>query len=486
MSMKLKDPTLLRQQAYVGGAWVDADDGSTAVVTNPANGETIATVPLCGAAETSRAIAAAQVAQRAWAKVTAKERAAVLRKLNDLMLANADDLALIMTTEQGKPLAESRGEIVYAASFIEWFAEEARRVYGDTIPAAQSDRRILALKQPIGVTAAITPWNFPTAMLTRKAGPALAAGCAMVVKPALQTPLSALAFAELAQRAGVPAGLLSVLTGKATAIGGELTSNPVVRKLTFTGSTEVGRTLMRQCADTVKKVSLELGGNAPFIVFDDADVDAAVEGAMASKYRNTGQTCVCTNRVYVQRGIYEAFSAKLADKVRALKVGAGIDAGVTQGPLIDENAVRKVEDHVADAIEKGGKVLVGGKRHALGHTFFEPTVIGMATVDMKLAREETFGPVAPLFVFDTEEEVVAAANDTEFGLASYFYTRDAARVWRVGEALEFGMVGINTGLISTAEAPFGGVKQAGLGREGSRYGLDDYLEIKYLCVAGLG
>jgi succinate-semialdehyde dehydrogenase/glutarate-semialdehyde dehydrogenase len=443
-------------------------------------------VPLCGAAETARAIAAAQVAQRAWAKVTAKERAAVLRKLNDLMLANADDLALIMTTEQGKPLAESRGEIVYAASFIEWFAEEARRVYGDTIPAAQGDRRILALKQPIGVTAAITPWNFPTAMLTRKAGPALAAGCAMVVKPALQTPLSALAFAVLAERAGVPAGLLSVVTGEAVPIGGELTSNPTVRKLTFTGSTGVGRLLMRQCADTVKKVSLELGGNAPFIVFDDADLDAAVEGAMASKYRNTGQTCVCTNRLYVQRGVYEAFSAKLVEKVRAMKVGSGLEAGVTQGPLIDENAVRKVESHVADAVEKGGEVLVGGKRHVLGRTFFEPTVIGRATKDMKLAREETFGPVAPIFVFDTEEEVIAAANDTEFGLASYFYTRDAARVWRVGEALEFGMVGINTGLISTAEAPFGGVKQAGLGREGSRYGLDDYLEIKYLCMAGLG
>ncbi len=485
MQIQLKDPSLLRQQAYVAGHWVNADDGRSASVINPATGQEVATVPLCGVVETERAIQAAQIAQRHWGRCPAKERAMILRKLNALMLDNADDLALIMTTEQGKPLSESRGEIVYAASFIDWFAEEARRVYGDCIPAPQGDRRILALKQPIGVTAAITPWNFPTAMLTRKAGPALAAGCSMVVKPALQTPLSALAFAALAERAGLPAGLLSVVTGDAIAIGGELTANPVVRKLTFTGSTGVGRTLMSQCADTVKRVSLELGGNAPFIVFEDADLDAAVEGAIASKYRNTGQTCVCTNRFYVQRKVYTAFAAKLVDKVRALKVGSGVEPGVTQGPLIDENAVRKVETHIADALSKGGELLVGGKRHELGRTFFEPTVIGLANNTMKLAHEETFGPLAPLFVFDTEEEVVAAANETEFGLASYVYTRDMARVWRVGEALEFGMVGINTGLISTAEAPFGGVKQAGLGREGSRYGMDDYLEVKYLCVAGL-
>lgn len=485
MSIKLKDPTLLRQKAYVAGQWVNADDGTTAIVSNPATGEQVATVPNCGAAETARAIKAAQIAQRAWGRRPAKERSAILRKINDLMLENASDLALIMTTEQGKPLAESRGEIVYAASFIEWFAEEARRVYGDAIPAPQSDRRILALKQAIGVTAAITPWNFPTAMLTRKAGPALASGCSMVVKPALQTPLSALAFAVLAERAGLPAGLLSVVTGDAIAIGGELTANPIVRKLTFTGSTGVGRTLMRQCADTVKKVSLELGGNAPFIVFEDADLDAAVEGAIASKFRNTGQTCVCTNRFYIQRKVYEAFAARLVEKVCALRVGSGVEPGVTQGPLIDENAVRKVEGHIADALSKGGELLLGGKRHGLGQTFFEPTVIGLANNAMKLAQEETFGPVAPLFVFDTEDEVLAAANDTEFGLASYVYTSDAARTWRVGEALEFGMVGINTGLISTAEAPFGGVKQAGLGREGSRYGLEDYLEIKYLCLAGL-
>jgi len=487
MSMlKLKDPSLLRQQAFIAGEWADADDRETLPVVNPASGQPIGSVPLCGSAETERAIAAAEVAQRAWARRPAKERSAILRKLNDLMLANQDDLALIMTTEQGKPLAESKGEIAYAASFIEWFAEEARRVYGDTIPAPQSDRRILALKQPIGVTAAITPWNFPTAMLTRKAGPALAAGCAMVVKPASQTPFSALAFAELADRAGLPKGLLSVLTGSASKIGGEMTRSPIVRKLTFTGSTEVGRTLMKQSADTIKKLSLELGGNAPFIVFDDADIDAAVEGAMVSKYRNTGQTCVCANRIYVQRGVLEAFTQKLVAKVNALKVGEGTEPGVTQGPLIDDKAVAKIEEHVADALAKGGRVLAGGKRHALGGRFYEPTVIGGATADMLVAREETFGPLAPIFAFDTEDEAIAQANATEFGLASYFYSRDIGRVMRVAEALECGIVGVNTGLISTAEAPFGGVKQSGLGREGSRYGLDEFLEIKYVCLAGLG
>ena len=417
--------------------------------------------------------------------MSAKERAAILRKLNDLMLANTDDLALIMTSEQGKPLAEAKGEIAYAASFIEWFADEARRTYGDTIPAPLGDRRILAIKQPVGTTAAITPWNFPTAMLTRKAGPALAAGCSMVVKPATQTPFSALAFAELAERAGVPKGLLSVLTGSASQIGGEMTRNPLVRKLTFTGSTEVGRLLMRQSADTIKKLSLELGGNAPFIVFDDADLDAAVEGAMISKYRNTGQTCVCANRIYVQKGVLKAFTDKLVAKVNGLKVGSGVDAGVTQGPLIDDKAVAKIEEHIADAKAKGGTVLTGGKRHALGGLFFEPTVVSGATADMLFAKEETFGPLAPIFAFDTEEEVLALANDSEFGLAAYFYSRDVGRVMRVAERLESGMVGVNTGLISTAEAPFGGVKQSGLGREGSRYGLDEFMEMKYICLGGL-
>ena len=483
--LKLKDPSLFKQQAYVAGQWIAADDGKTVAVTNPANGETIGTVPVCGAKETERAIAAADKAQKAWRVVSAKERAAILRKLNDLMLANTDDLALIMTSEQGKPLAEAKGEIAYAASFIEWFADEARRTYGDTIPAPLGDRRILAIKQPVGTTAAITPWNFPTAMLTRKAGPALAAGCSMVVKPATQTPFSALAFAELAERAGVPKGLLSVLTGSASQIGGEMTRNPLVRKLTFTGSTEVGRLLMRQSADTIKKLSLELGGNAPFIVFDDADLDAAVEGAMISKYRNTGQTCVCANRIYVQKGVLKAFTDKLVAKVNGLKVGSGVDAGVTQGPLIDDKALAKIEEHIADAKAKGGTVLTGGKRHALGGLFFEPTVVGGATNDMLFAKEETFGPLAPIFAFDTEEEVLARANDTEFGLAAYFYSRDVGRVMRVAERLESGMVGVNTGLISTAEAPFGGVKQSGLGREGSRYGLDEFMEIKYICLAGL-
>ncbi|AOE91356.1 NAD-dependent succinate-semialdehyde dehydrogenase [Ralstonia pseudosolanacearum] len=485
----LNDPALWRTQAFLAGAWTDADDGSTRDVTDPATGRVIGTVPAMGAAETRRAIEAAQAAQRAWRKVTARERARILRKLADLMLEHQQDLARILTAEQGKPLPEATGEIAYAASFIEWFAEEARRVYGDTIPAPQGDRRIVVNKEPIGVTAAITPWNFPIAMMTRKVGPALAAGCAMVVKPALETPYSALAFAELAARAGVPAGLLSIVTGDAQGIGGELTANPVVRKLSFTGSTAVGRLLMRQCADDVKKLSLELGGNAPFIVFDDADLDAAVEGAMVAKYRNAGQTCVCANRFYVQRGIYDAFAARLSEAVRALRVGNGAEPGVQQGPLIHQRAMDKVRAHVDDAVAQGARVLVGGKPHALsaqGGAFFEPTVIVDARPGMLVAHEETFGPLAALIPFDTEDEAVAAANDTEFGLAAYFYTRDLGRAWRVSEALESGMVGVNTGLISTAEAPFGGVKQSGLGREGSKYGIDEYLEIKYVCMAGLG
>ncbi|MET2525005.1 NAD-dependent succinate-semialdehyde dehydrogenase [Ralstonia sp. SM1884_UCD616_TZ26] len=485
----LNDPALWRTQAFLAGAWTDADDGSTRDVTDPATGRVIGTVPAMGAAETRRAIEAAQAAQRAWRKVTARERARILRKLADLMLEHQQDLARILTAEQGKPLPEATGEIAYAASFIEWFAEEARRVYGDTIPTPQGDRRIVVNKEPIGVTAAITPWNFPIAMMTRKVGPALAAGCAMVVKPALETPYSALAFAELAARAGVPAGLLSIVTGDAQGIGGELTANPVVRKLSFTGSTAVGRLLMRQCADDVKKLSLELGGNAPFIVFDDADLDAAVEGAMVAKYRNAGQTCVCANRFYVQRGIYDAFAARLSEAVRALRVGNGAEPGVQQGPLIHQRAMDKVRAHVDDAVAQGARVLVGGKPHALsaqGGAFFEPTVIVDARPGMLVAHEETFGPLAALIPFDTEDEAVAAANDTEFGLAAYFYTRDLGRAWRVSEALESGMVGVNTGLISTAEAPFGGVKQSGLGREGSKYGIDEYLEIKYVCMAGLG
>ncbi|ASL73383.1 NAD-dependent succinate-semialdehyde dehydrogenase [Ralstonia solanacearum] len=485
----LNDPALWRTQAFLAGAWADADDGSTRDVTDPATGRVIGTVPAMGAAETRRAIEAAQAAQRAWRKVTARERARILRKLADLMLEHQQDLARILTAEQGKPLPEATGEIAYAASFIEWFAEEARRVYGDTIPSPQGDRRIVVNKEPIGVTAAITPWNFPIAMMTRKVGPALAAGCAMVVKPALETPYSALAFAELAARAGVPAGLLSIVTGDAQGIGGELTANPVVRKLSFTGSTAVGRLLMRQCADDVKKLSLELGGNAPFIVFDDADLDAAVEGAIVAKYRNAGQTCVCANRFYVQRGIYDAFAARLSEAVRALRVGNGAEPGVQQGPLIHQRAMDKVRAHVDDAVAQGARVLVGGKPHALsarGGAFFEPTVIVDARPGMLVAHEETFGPLAALIPFDTEDEAVAAANDTEFGLAAYFYTRDLGRAWRVSEALESGMVGVNTGLISTAEAPFGGVKQSGLGREGSKYGIDEYLEIKYVCMAGLG
>ncbi|WP_186164125.1 NAD-dependent succinate-semialdehyde dehydrogenase [Burkholderia gladioli] len=479
----LKDPSLLRQQIYLAGEWQGAASGASFEVRNPANGELLGSVPLAGAAETRRAIEAANAAWPAWRRRTAKERAAILRKWYELMLAHADDLALILTTEQGKPLAEARGEILYAASFIEWFAEEGKRVYGDTIPTPAGDKRIVVTKEPVGVCAAITPWNFPAAMITRKVGPALAAGCPIVVKPAEATPFSALALAVLAERAGVPAGVFSVITGDPKAIGGELTGNATVRKLSFTGSTPVGRLLMAQCAPTVKKVSLELGGNAPFIVFDDADLDAAVEGAIASKYRNSGQTCVCTNRFYVHDKVYDAFAAKLAAAVEKLKVGRGTEAGVMQGPLINEAAVLKVEAHIEDALAKGASIATGGKRHALGHGFFEPTVLTGVTPDMKVAKEETFGPLAPLFRFASDEEVIGFANDTEFGLAAYFYSRDIGRVWRVAEALEYGMVGINTGLISNEVAPFGGVKQSGLGREGSHYGIDDYVVIKYLCLA---
>jgi succinate-semialdehyde dehydrogenase/glutarate-semialdehyde dehydrogenase len=462
--LQLKDPTLLRHQAYVNGAWADADGGQTINVSNPATGEHIGTVPLMGAAETRRAIEAANAAWPAWRKKTAKERAAVLRRWHDLILENADDLALIMTTEQGKPLPEAKGEVQFGASFIEWFAEEGKRVAGDTLQSPWPDRRLVITKEPIGVCAAITPWNFPAAMITRKVGPALAAGCPMVLTPAEATPFSALALAVLAERAGVPAGVFSIVTGAPKDIGGEMTSNPIVRKLTFTGSTQVGRLLAEQCAPTIKKLSLELGGNAPFIVFDDADLDAAVEGAIASKYRNAGQTCVCANR---------------------LKVGNGIEAGVTQGPLIDAKAVAKVEEHVADALGKGGRLLAGGKRHALGNGFFEPTIIADVTNDMRVATEETFGPLAPLFRFKTDDEVIALANNTEFGLAAYFYSRDIGRIWRVAEGLETGMVGVNTGLISNEIAPFGGVKQSGLGREGSTYGIEDYLVIKYICMGGI-
>ncbi|WP_373987322.1 NAD-dependent succinate-semialdehyde dehydrogenase [Duganella sp. BuS-21] len=481
----LDDPSLLRQQAYIGGVWCDADNGATTIVTNPATGAQLGTVPRMGVDETRRAIAAADAAWPAWRRRGAKERAIILRAWHDLMLANSTDLARIMTAEQGKPLAESTGEIGYAASFIEWFAEEAKRVAGDTLASPWPDRRILVTREPIGVCAAITPWNFPSAMITRKAGPALAAGCPMVLKPAELTPFSALALAVLAERAGVPPGVFSVVTGASRAIGGEMTANPTVRKLTFTGSTEVGRVLMAQSAPTIKKLSLELGGNAPFIVFDDADLDQAVIGAMASKFRNAGQTCVCANRLYVQAGVYEAFAAKLAVAVAALKVGDGMEAGVTQGPLIEEKAVHKIEQHIADALRQGARLVSGGKRHALGSTFFEPTILADVTKDMLVAREETFGPLAPLFRFEHEAEVLTLANDTEFGLAAYFYTRDVGRVWRVSEGLESGMVGVNTGLISTEMAPFGGVKQSGLGREGSRYGMDDYLVTKYVCIGGI-
>ncbi|TDK62753.1 NADP-dependent succinate-semialdehyde dehydrogenase [Sapientia aquatica] len=483
--LNLKDPSLLKQQAYVNGLWCDADNGETIPVTNPATGALLGTVPNMGAEEARRAINGANAAFKAWRGLLAKERSAILKKWFELMLANSDDLAAIMTAEQGKSLTEAKGEITYAASFLEWFAEEGKRIYGETIPTPAHGRRLMVTKDPIGVCAAITPWNFPSAMITRKAGPALAAGCPMVLKPAAQTPFSALALAELAHRAGVPSGIFSVVTGKASAIGGEMTANPIVRKLTFTGSTQIGQLLMRQSADTVKKLSLELGGNAPFIVFDDADLDAAVEGAMASKFRNSGQTCVCANRLYVQDKVYDAFVEKLRVAVQKLHVGDGSIAGVNQGPLIDQNAVAKVEEHIADAVAKGAKVELGGKRHALGHTFFEPTILSGVTQAMNVAREETFGPLAPVFRFHSDDEVIAMANDTEFGLASYFYSRDIGRIYKVAEQLEYGMVGINTGLISNEVAPFGGVKQSGLGREGSRYGMDDYLTVKYWCVSGI-
>src|SRR5215470_10325963 len=483
--MNLKDSRLFREACYVDGQWVQASSGATCGVDNPASGEIIGHVPKLSGAETRHAIEAVDRAFKPWAARTAKERAVVLRKWFDLMMENQEDLARLMTLEQGKPLVESRGEVAYAAAFLEWFGEEAKRVYGDTIPGHQGDKRIVVLKQPIGVVACITPWNFPLAMITRKAGPALAAGCTVIIKPATQTPFSALALAELAERAGVPKGVLNVITGAAKEIGLELTSSPIVRKLSFTGSTEVGKVLMAQCAGTIKKLSLELGGNAPFIVFDDADLDAAVEGAIASKYRNTGQTCVCTNRLLVQDRVYDAFAAKLVTAVKTLKPAPGLEPGATQGPLIDNAALEKVEEHVRDAQSKGAKLLAGGKKHVLGGRFYEPTVLAEVTPQMAVAREETFGPVAPLFRFKTEAEAIALANDTEFGLAAYFYGRDIARVWRVAEALEYGIVGINTGLISTEVAPFGGVKESGLGREGSQYGIEEFLEIKYLCMGGI-
>ncbi len=484
-AFQLKDMSLFRQQCYIDGAWVDADSKATIAVHNPADGARIGTVPNMGQAETRRAIEAANAAWPAWRAKTAKERAAILRKWFELMMANVEDLAVLMTVEQGKPLTESRGEIAYGASFIEWFAEEAKRIYGDTIPAQSPDRRIVVIKEPVGVCAAVTPWNFPNAMITRKAGPALAAGCTMVIKPASMTPYSALALCELAARAGIPKGVVSVVTGASGPIGKELTSNPLVRKFTFTGSTEVGKQLMQQCATTVKKVSLELGGNAPFIVFDDADLDAAAEGALASKYRNSGQTCVCANRVFVQDAVYDKFAKKLAEKVEAMKVGSGLEAGVVQGPLIDMKAVEKVEEHIADALAKGARVVTGGKRHEKGGQFFQPTVLADVNTSMKITHEETFGPVAPLYRFKTEEELIKLANDTEYGLAAYFYSRDIGRIWRVAEGIESGIVGINVGIISTEVAPFGGMKESGIGREGSKYGIDEFLEAKYLCMGGI-
>lgn len=483
--MQLSNPALFRERCYINGAWRDAESGETLAVTNPANGDVIARIPKMGGAEAREAIGHARDAQPGWSGLLAKERAQVLRRWFELMMENQEDLARLMTLEQGKPLGESRGEIAYAASFLEWFAEQAKRVNGEVIPQHQNDKRIVVLRQPVGVCVAITPWNFPSAMITRKVAPALAAGCTVVVKPATQTPLSALALCELAERAGVPAGVLSVVTGSSGEIGDEMTSNPHVRHLSFTGSTEVGRLLMRQCADSVIRVALELGGNAPFIVFDDADVDAAVEGAIMSKYRNAGQTCVCCNRIYVQDGVYEKFAARLVEAVSGMQVGDGLDDGVVQGPLIDMNAVEKVEDHIADAVGRGAEIRLGGGRHPLGGTFFQPTVLANVSADMKVAREETFGPLAPLFRFSEEAEVIRQANDTEFGLAAYFYSRDLARTWRVSEALEYGIVGINTGIISNEVAPFGGVKQSGIGREGSSHGIDEYLEMKYLCMGGI-
>ena len=481
----LSDSKLFRQQCYVDGQWVDADNGSTIDVTNPADGSVIGTVPNFGAAETRRAIEAANKAWPAWRKMLAKERSKLLRNWYNLMLEHQDDLARLMTAEQGKPLAESKGEIGYAASFIEWFAEEAKRVYGDTIPAPWEGKRIIVLKEPVGVVASITPWNFPAGMITRKCAPALAAGCPVVIKPASFTPYSALALAELAEQAGIPAGIVNVVTGSARDIGGEMTSNPIVRKLSFTGSTEIGKKLMEQCAATVKKISLELGGNAPFIVFDDADIDAAVQGAMASKFRNTGQTCVCANRIYVQDGVYDEFAKKLVAAADAMKVGPGLEGETQQGPLIEMAGLEKVEEHVEDATAKGAKLMTGGKRHKLGGTYYEPTVLTDVTAEMKIAHEETFGPVAPLFRFKTEEEVLQKANDTEYGLAAYFYTRDLGRSWRVAEGLESGIVAVNEGIFSTEVAPFGGMKESGIGREGSKYGIDEFIEVKYVCLGGI-
>jgi len=485
-ALPLADPDLLRTRCPIGGQWQDADSGAACEVANPATGAVLGTVPDMGAAETRRAIAAAHAAFPAWSKKTAKERAQVLRRLYQLMMEHQDDLALLMTAEQGKPLAEAKGEVAYSASFVEWFGEEAKRMYGETIPGHAADKRIMVLRQPVGVVAAITPWNFPSAMLGRKLGPALAAGCTVVCKPALQTPYSALALAVLAERAGLPAGVLNIVTGSdAAAIGTEMTGNPQVRKLSFTGSTSVGKKLMAQCAEGMKRVSLELGGNAPFIVFDDADLDAAVEGAIASKFRNTGQTCVCANRLFVHEAVYDAFAGKLCEAVNKLRVGDGLAGATDQGPLIDGKALEKVQEHVADAQAKGARVALGGKLHALGGTFYEPTVLLDVTAGMRIAQEETFGPVAPLFRFDSEQQVIALANDTEAGLAGYFYTRDLARAFRVAEALECGIVGVNTGLISTEVAPFGGIKQSGVGREGSQHGLHDYTELKYVCLGGI-
>lgn len=481
--MQLNDPSLLRQQSFINGQWCDAVSGDTLKVVNPATNAVIGYVPNMGQVETEMAIKAAEAALPAWRALTAKERGAKLRRWFELLNENSDDLALLMTTEQGKPLAEAKGEVTYAASFIEWFAEEAKRIYGDTIPGHQGDKRLMVIKQPVGVTAAITPWNFPAAMITRKAAPALAAGCTMVVKPAHQTPFTALAMAELAERAGIPVGVFSVLTGDAVQIGNEMCSNPIVRKLSFTGSTNIGIKLMAQCAPTLKKLSLELGGNAPFIVFNDANIDAAVEGAMIAKYRNAGQTCVCANRIYVQDGVYDEFALKLSTAVGKLKVGEGINEGVTTGPLINAAAVEKVQSHLIDAIAKGASVLAGGKVHDLGGNFFEPTVLTNVDKSMRVAREETFGPLAPLFKFSDVDDVIKQANDTEFGLAAYFYGRDISLVWKVAEALEYGMVGVNTGLISTEVAPFGGIKSSGLGREGSKFGIEEYLEIKYICMS---
>ena len=483
--LALKDPALLRQQCYVDGLWTHADDGGSMPIIDPATGAPVGTAPVFHAAETKRAIEAASRAWPAWRAKTAKERSAILRAWHDLMLANLDDLALILTTEQGKPLSESRGEVQIGAAYVEWFAEEAKRVYGDVIPTIANDRRFVVIKEPVGVCAAITPWNFPCSMITRKVSPALAAGCTVVIKPAEATPFSAFALAELADRAGFPPGVLNVITGDAPSIGGEMCANRTVRKLSFTGSTGVGRLLMKQVAPTIKKISLELGGNAPFIVFDDADLDAAAEGAIVSKYRNAGQTCVCANRFFVQQGVYDAFAGKLAEKVGALKVGRGTERGVTQGPLINADAIAKVEEHLADAKARGAKVVTGGKRHALGGTFYEPTVLTGVTPEMQIFREETFGPVAPLIPFKDDAEVVELANRTEFGLASYFYSRDIGRIWRVAEALEYGMVGVNTGLITTEVAPFGGMKESGLGREGGPYGIDEFVEVKYVCFGGL-